>query len=300
MTVDPRQGALPTSTLRGDAWRLRVEHATTFAYSSPVIASYNEARLSPLTDSHQTTLTAAVETTPATRPRRYWDWFGTLVHAFDLHEPHEQLSVLGRSVVEVEPRPGPGAEADVPTWEHLRSDAVADALAEHLTPTPATPPAALLLEPAREAVAGLDPAQAVEAVSALVRGHLAYRPGTTGVATTAPEAWEAASGVCQDFAHVALSCLRGLGLPARYVSGYLHPAAEVDVGTTAVGESHAWVEVWLGAWVAYDVTNGTPVHQRHVTVGRGREYADVAPLRGVFAGAGAEGMTVAVEIERLR
>lgn len=220
-------------------------------------------------DSHQTALTTSVETRPGTRPRRYRDWYGTQVHAFDLHEPHESLEVVGRSVVEVDERPGPGEEAVVPSWAELRSPGVQDAFAEHLFATQATPGDEELRTRARE---GADAADAVVAVSEAVRGHLAYRPGTTGVATTAPQAWAAASGVCQDFAHVALVGLRGLGLPARYVSGYLHPAAEVRVGTTGVGESHAWVEVWLGAWSAYDVTNGS------VT----------------------SGMGVAVEIERLR
>ena len=99
---------------------------------------------------------------------------------------------------------------------------------------------------------------------------------------------------------MALSCLRAVGLPARYVSGYLHPGgAEAAVGVTAIGESHAWVEVWLGSWWPWDVTGMVPVGERHVVVARGREYGDVPPLKGVYSGGGSQSLGVEVEVTRL-
>ena len=97
-----------------------------------------------------------------------------------------------------------------------------------------------------------------------------------------------------------MTLLRAAGIPARYVSGYLHPALEPRIGDTVVGESHAWVEAWVGSWMAVDPTNGAPVGDRHVLVGRGRDYKDVSPVRGVYAGPGGSTLRVVVEITRLR
>ena len=125
----------------------------------------------------------------------------------------------------------------------------------------------------------------VLALSALVNERVAYVPGSTGVQTNAVEAWQLGQGVCQDIAHVTLSLLRQAGVPARYVSGYLHPAKEPPVGETVTGESHAWVEAWLGNWWGFDPTNGIPAGERHVVVASARDYSDLPPLKGVYAGA---------------
>ena len=114
----------------------------------------------------------------------------------------------------------------------------------------------------------------------------------------ATEAWNTKIGVCQDFAHVTLGALRAVGIPARYVSGYLHPAKEPKIGEKVVGESHAWVEWFSGDWYGYDPTNMLEIAERHVLIARGRDYRDVSPLRGVYAGAGANGVFVTVEITR--
>ena len=279
-------------------WRLRVEHRTSYSYDGDVTASYNEARLVPLTDLRQTTLEAAVETTPPSRPQRWWDWWGTQVHAFDLHEPHDRLDVLGRALVEAEPhRPVPD---DVPGWDVLRGDGLRDRFVEFLSTTPTTGASPEMRQEAAAAAADGDPRATAEALLRLAHDRLEYGPGVTSVATTAAEAWEARAGVCQDYAHVAAALLRAAGLPARYVSGYLHPAAEPVLDEAAVGESHAWVQVWLGDWWAWDVTNDQPVSERHVVVGRARDYADVAPLKGVVAGAPTSALDVSVEITRLR
>lgn len=277
--------------------RMRVVHTTRFSYGAPVTSSYNEARLTPQTAATQTTLESHLRTDPAANVLRYTDYWGTQVAAFDLHRPHDQLDVVATSVVETSPFP---AAATRLAWADLQTPEVRNAHAELLAPTPYTtvdPTMAALLAQ----VSGQpDPTSAVLAASALVRDQLTYRSGATGVATTAAEAWASREGVCQDFAHITVALLRGAGIPARYVSGYLHPALDPVVGATVVGESHAWVEGWVGDWMAVDPTNEAAVGQRHVIVGRARDYADVSPLRGVYAGPGGSSMEVSVTITRLR
>jgi transglutaminase-like putative cysteine protease len=148
-------------------------------------------------------------------------------------------------------------------------------------------------------VAGLSPAETAEAISARVRERVTYMPGATGVRTNAQEAWDKGQGVCQDMAQLAVALMRAAGLPARYVSGYLHPAATAEPGTTSVGQSHAWAEYWAGEWIPLDPTSGAKVAERHVVVARGRDYADVPPLKGIYHGPAQGDMTVTVEVTRL-
>jgi transglutaminase-like putative cysteine protease len=122
--------------------------------------------------------------------------------------------------------------------------------------------------------------------------------GVTGVHTTAAEAWAGRRGVCQDIAHLSLGALRSVGIPARYVSGYLHPLPDAAIGQTVAGESHAWVEWFCGTWRGFDPTNLIDIGDRHVAVGHGRDYNDVAPLRGVYTGSYGAQLYVKVEITR--
>lgn len=279
------------------SWRLKIRHTTGYAYDAAVLASFNEARLTPVTDVDQLTLEAQVETSPEAKQQRYWDYWGTQVTAFDVHSPHSRLVVTATSVVDTaDARPA----LVVSGWDAVRLPEVRDRFVEMLTPTERTRPDDEMVELARQAVAGLDPHDAAMAVMALAHERVAYRPGSTGVATSAQEAWRLGSGVCQDIAHVTVALLRSVGLPASYVSGYLHPRRDAAVGETVTGESHAWVEVWLGAWWAYDPTNTVPAGDRHVVVGRGRDYADVPPLKGLFSGGGGHRLDVTVEVTRLQ
>jgi transglutaminase-like putative cysteine protease len=143
------------------------------------------------------------------------------------------------------------------------------------------------------------PRETADAVVAWVHDTLEYRKGVTHVHTAAFEALDEKSGVCQDFAHIALSVLRENGIPARYVSGYLHPDTEAGIGIQVDGESHAWVEVWLGDWWGVDPTVGAEIGNWHVVVARGRDYGDVAPVRGIYAGGGLHEATVSVKITRV-
>jgi transglutaminase-like putative cysteine protease len=279
------------------SWRLKIRHATGYRYDTEVTASYNEARLTPLTGTDQLTLESSIETSPGAKQQRYWDYWGTQVTAFDVHRPHTDLEVTATSVVDT------GDESPAPDnvdWDLLRSEPVRDKHVELLVPSVRARPDEELVALAERTAAGLTPYDAVLALVGLVHEKVDYRPGTTGVSTSALEAWQQGAGVCQDIAHVSIALLRAAGIPARYVSGYLHPGGpDAQVGVPVVGESHAWVEVWLGQWWAYDPTNAIPAGQRHVVVARGRDYEDVSPLKGVFAGGGSQYLGVSVEVTRL-
>lgn len=280
------------------SWRLRVVHSTGFAYNAPVTSSYNEARLTPRSDTRQNVIINRVETIPATRSYRYTDYWGTAVTAFDLHAPHEELEVSGLSVVETEPDAMP-SDDELLDWESLHNESVIDRYDEVLNNTGYVPVSRQLGQVAKRLTKGLTPREAVLAVCQWVHTEMEYVPGTTGVHTSAVEAWKEKKGVCQDYAHLSLVMLRSLGIPSRYVSGYLHPSRSAVIDRTVEGQSHAWVEAWTGGWWGYDPTNDLSISEQHVSVGVGRDYSDVPPLKGIYTGAGAKDLEVKVEITRL-
>ncbi|BBZ03695.1 hypothetical protein MCHIJ_31320 [Mycolicibacterium chitae] len=277
-------------------WRLRVVHATGYAYQSAVTASFNEARLTPRSDQRQNVILNRVETVPATRSYRYVDYWGTAVTAFDLHAPHTELEVTASSVVETEQ---PEAPQNSVSWDDLASEAVADRYNEMLSPTHYTPASKRIERVGRRIARDHDPQGAVIEAARWVQGELTYVAGTTGVHSSGLDALREGKGVCQDFAHLTLILLRGMGIPARYVSGYLHPHRDAAVGDTVDGQSHAWIQAWTGEWWYYDPTNDTGINQQYISVGVGRDYSDVTPLKGIYSGAGSTDLDVVVEITRL-
>lgn len=277
-------------------WRIRVVHETGYSYAAPVHESYNEVRLTPRSDTRQNVIVSRVETAPSTRSFRYTDYWGTTVTAFDLHAPHTELAVTATSVVETADAAEPVGTA---TWAELGGADVRDRYTEMLEHTAYVPRDRQIARTARALRRGKDPSGAVLAACRWVRSHLTYQAGTTGVHTSAVEAWEARKGVCQDFAHLTLLLLREMGVPARYVSGYLLPRADTQVRDTVRGESHAWVEAWTGGWWGYDPTNDMPIANRHVLVAVGRDYADVPPLKGIYSGGRATALAVTVDMTRL-
>jgi transglutaminase-like putative cysteine protease len=277
-------------------WRLRVRHRTAIRYEAPVLASYNEARMTPLSDAGQTTLESRVSISPTAGVSRYRDYWGSQVTAFDVHTPHVDLVLDAVSVVETHP---PAHAVEPVGWDVLRDERVRDTYVEFLTPTAHTRVDDALLAPARQVAADRAPADAARTVAEWLREEVSYEAGVTGVHTLAMEAWTERRGVCQDLAHLTVGTLRGLGIPARYISGYLHPHPDADIGTAVVGESHAWVQWWQGDWTSFDPTNGKPVGPEHVVVGRGRDYWDVAPHKGVYCGPAGTALDVQVEVTRL-
>ena len=143
-----------------------------------------------------------------------------------------------------------------------------------------------------------EPGRAALAIAEAIGEKVEYVQGVTGVHSTAAEAWSERKGVCQDIVHITLGALREAGIPARYVSGYLHPKRDAEIGAPVAGESHAWVEWYAGGWQGFDPTNGIEIGTRHVLVGRGRDYSDVPPLRGVYAGPFTSTLHVEVTITR--
>jgi transglutaminase-like putative cysteine protease len=277
-------------------WRIRVVHSTGYRYSGTVTQSYNEVRLTPRGDNRQNVIVTRVETVPATRAYRFTDYWGTVVTAFDLHAPHTELEVVATSVVETGDTAPVNREA---SWEDVTHDKVADRHTEMLEFSNYVSSDRGLAKVAATLRRNLKPADAAMAACRWVHENLRYQPGSTGVHTSAVEAWQAGEGVCQDYVHLSLALLRRLGIPARYVSGYLIPKADTEVKQTVRGESHAWVEIWTGGWWGYDPTNDIPIGNRHVLVAMGRDYADVSPMKGIYLGGEAEALDVTVDMTRL-
>jgi transglutaminase-like putative cysteine protease len=278
--------------------RLRVEHDSLYRYRRPVLSSFNEARMTPLTTPSQLVLDSRLEVSPGARLQTYSDYWGTVVHAFDLHVPHDSLRVL--SCASVETLPPPPAAAEGLSWGELVSDKLRDRFAEYLAPSTKVPADARLAQVAGDLRrSSRSPAEAVEQAVAWVKAELRYNHGSTSVHTSAVEAWEGGAGVCQDFAHLALALVRSMGIPGRYCSGYVHPKPEAPIGKPVKGEGHAWIEVWNGQWSAWDPTLGKRAGEHHVLVARGRDYSDVAPFKGIFHGGPTEALHVEVTLSQL-
>ena len=277
--------------------RLRIRHVTGFSYQGEAVASYNEARMLPAHTEGQFVLSSHLRSEPVAASHEYVDYWGTRVSSFEVLLPHRQLSLTATSLVEVRPQAHP---AETISWADLASVAGAStSFVEHLEQTPLTAPPADLAAVGTDArAAHTDPCAAAMAICETVGGAVRYLPGVTNVKTTAAESWAARAGVCQDIAHVTVGALRAAGIPARYVSGYLHPKPSAELRETVTGESHAWVEFFCGTWHGYDPTNLIDIGERHVVVGQGRDYRDVPPLRGVYAGSSNSELFVTVEITR--
>jgi transglutaminase-like putative cysteine protease len=290
------------------SYRVRVEHISRYHYANDVQSSFNEARITPLTTPWQLVLESRVEVAPEAVLHSYVDYWGSVVHAFDLHRSHRDLTVTGRSVVETQPPGAPNphlpagsapASAEELTWSELAQDNLRDTFSEYLFPTCYVPADPRIQGVATDLRMGHTPLEATVEALRWVREELTYVPGTTGVHTSAIEAWEGRSGVCQDFAHLMLAVLRAMGLPSRYSSGYVHPEHDADLGATVEGESHAWIEVWTGDWHAFDPTAGKSTGEHHVLVARGRDYSDVSPIKGIFHGGPTASLDVTVKMTRL-
>lgn len=267
---------------------LQLRYVTRFFYPSPVWDSHNALRARPTDDEFQTVRSYSLTVTPHARVFTYPDNWGTEVNMFSIGGEHTELIVDARAVVDTAPRPTPPAGVGSDRlaesgfreghWTYLRPSV-------HVRWTPEMSSAA------REIVAGTDDvAEQISEVAGFVSNRLDYQPGVTVVGTSVAELWASNRGVCQDFSHVTIGLLRSAGIPARYVSGYLYAAdpasADFDDTGEIVVQTHAWVEAAIPGWGwwAIDPTNDSLVGEHHVTIGRGRDYEDVMPLRGVYHG----------------
>lgn len=274
-----------------------IRHVTGFSYDGVADSSYNEARMTPPTLARQVVRDASLRVQPYAELATYRDYFGTIVTTFDLQEPHRRLQVVAEATVETR---GESLGDKGFSLSTLRSFEVVDRFGEYLAPTARTTMSPNVFAEVREIVPGQRDVHAtVDVVMARVRERVAYVRGATLVSSTAREVWDQRKGVCQDLSHVTIALLRSVGIPARYVSGYLYSKDDADVGESVVGESHAWVEYFCGDWVGIDPTNGGRVGLFHVVVAKGREYGDVPPLKGIYHGDPSISLGVTVEITRV-
>ena len=276
--------------------RYKIVHTTGFKYEADVAASYNEARLLPVRDEKQIVFSTKLDIEPHGSSHEYFDYFKTRALMFEVLEPHRELTITATSNVELR---NPMPQTPTLDWSAIDQEIgnsleLTDAVAQ----TKRTAPPAELVRFAKKIAKTNNPHHTALAICAKVFADMTYRHGVTGVHSIATEAWNSKIGVCQDFAHITLGALRAVGIPARYVSGYLHPSKQPQIGETVIGESHAWVEWWAGSWFAYDPTNDVHVLDRHVVVGRARDYDDLPPLRGVYAGPHQSELFVSVQITK--
>ncbi|WP_028278743.1 transglutaminase family protein [Arthrobacter sp. H5] len=280
--------------------RLLISHRTGYDYLRRVSLSYNEARMTPLTDSQQVVLESTVSVSPTSAAvATYRDYWGTRVTSFDVQVPHDRLEVTALTTVEVSRMDRIPSEDEIAGWDRLQSGEVTNEYADWLPQTALSEPGAEVRGQVRDLVDGRNPHEAAHAVFEWLKTEMQYVQGVTGVQSNARDAWQERQGVCQDLAHLAVGALRSLGLPARYISGYLHPRRGADIGESVAGQSHAWVEWWDGEWRGWDPTNSGPVSDFHVSVARGRDYRDVSPLKGILSGGGGSALNVTVDITRV-
>jgi transglutaminase-like putative cysteine protease len=283
----------------------RVKHVTAYVYAEPVSTSHHELHVLLRGSAHQKIRAESLTVAPAPAVRRdHVDWFGNRSTHLAIHERHQELTVTSEVEIEVQAPAAPAGEGG--SWEAARDwvragrDAEARAAMELVLPSPHVELSPAALDYARPS---FPPGRAlVEAARELMHriyDELTYDPTATDVSTAVDEVLHGGRGVCQDFAHVQIACLRALGLPARYVSGYLvttpPPGGRRLVGADA---SHAWLSLCLpgGGWLDLDPTNNVVPSDRHIVVAYGRDFGDVTPMRGVLLGGGRHQLRVSVDV----
>jgi transglutaminase-like putative cysteine protease len=295
----------------------RIRHETRYEYAADVVHSHHLLHLVPRPAPYQVCLEHALEIAPDNyRATNEIDAFGNPLVRLELAQPHRELAVISSMEIEVHPRPAVNADT-TDAWEKVR-----DAFAYRGEFVIGFGPSRELLDAARfrhesphvrlkqaftDFSADCFPAGqpillCAERLTTKLHAEIEYAPGETTVSTSPVELLESRRGVCQDFAHLMISCLRSRGLPARYVSGYLRTNATTGKdGQKLVGDgaSHAWVSVWSPpyGWQEFDPTNGCFAGTDHVAVAWGRDFGDVSPLRGVILGGAEHQLSVTVSVE---
>lgn len=268
---------------------LRIEHETKLSYSDPVSETVFEVRMAPMSDDDQTALGYRLRIMPTAPVVPYRDGFGNRVELFNVATPYQELTVTATSFVRTHRRDGearlaeiafdPAAGPPTEVQDYLRPSALVDQSAA----------LDAFVAPLRGQAGSL--ADLIRTLKAAIRDRLKYEKQVTTASTKLSEALALGRGVCQDYTHLFIGTCRGLGLPARYVSGYIHQPGEV--------ETHAWCQVFGGpaGWVDVDPTHGLFVSDDHVAIAVGRDYEDVTPNRGVWKGSARETIAVAVKVE---
>ncbi len=274
--------------------KLFITHRTHYRYASPVKESFNELRLQPVTNEHQTCESFELRVEPAANIRRYLDFYRNWVHHFEVNPPHTELLIESQTRVTtnsanwLDPAARPASMKRIP--ELARMERCFDYLqaSSYVELEPA------IWRLALDATAGeTDLWQAAQALNRFVHAHMDYLPRSTDAKTHMRDALAARAGVCQDFAHILIGLCRSLQIPALYVSGYFcTPGAQA---------SHAWAEVFLPeiGWRALDPTHARQADERYVKIAVGRDYADVPPTSGNYKGTTRRTMQVDVNVQRI-
>jgi len=279
--------------------KLSVLHRTTFFYGMPVTQSVNTLHLEPRTFPYQKTINALIRIIPATRVRRFTDLFQNITHHFELPGEHTKLEIESR--IRVHNLPLDISEASREATLAAYSDSsVREQVWPYLQESRWVSRHPEVWRQAVDVTNGqVSIFQQATALMQWIYQEFRYVPGATDVNTHLEETFQMRRGVCQDFTHVMLGLCRAVGISARYASGYLYNGPRDRlVGAQA---SHAWAEVYLPAagWIGFDPTNNTLADERYVKVAVGRDYEDVAPVRGRYHGTGQCRMEVLVEVEKL-
>ncbi len=274
-------------------------HKTRFRYSAQISESFTEARMRPLSEGMQRCLKFKLSTSPTATVSSYQDCYGNTVHHFDIPSQHRQLTVTAEAIVVFTDPPKLPRSLGQEAWNLLDDMAAEEELWDFLAPSQFAHPSPLL-----DALASQldlrrrgDPLSLLHEVTGRMYRTFAYAPQTTRVDSPIDEALAKRKGVCQDFAHIMIALVRPLGIPCRYVSGYLYHRAE-DHDRSERDASHAWVEALLPGigWVGFDPTNNLIARDRHIRTAVGRDYADVPPTKGVFRGRAESTLEVGVKV----
>lgn len=282
-----------------------ITHLTRYTYGAIVELTTGILRLAPRSADGQDVERFGIVTEPVSQPlNERFDPFGNRVMNFRIERPHRQLSITASSRVRVNRAPAP---TQSPTWESVAAEAVAVASVESNSPATAIYPSrrvSLFDEATAYAKVSFVPQRpilsAAMELTRRIRSDFIYDREATEVSTPAAEAFAHRRGVCQDFAHIMIAAVRGIALPALYVSGYIRtippPGKKRLAGADA---SHAWVSIWCGAtlgWMDFDPTNAIPVENDHVVVARGRDYSDVSPIESMVLSSGRPRLEVQVDV----
>ena len=274
-----------------------IRHLTRFRYKRPVSESIMEVRMHPRSDYAQHCLSFSLSVSPRCRVFSYRDHYGNNVQHFDIPGEHDQLVIVAESLVEQQEQIDVPAFLAPDAWAELDAMVAEGDYGEMLLPSTFAQPTPELLELARKlnAVRRDDPLMVVHELNRSIFDYFEYVPRSTRVDSPIDEAIASRQGVCQDFAHTMIALLRHIGIPARYVSGYLYRSRE-DHDRSTPDASHAWVEVLMPHlnWVGFDPTNDLIAHNRHIRTAVGRDYSDVPPTHGVFRGKTQSELYVAV------
>jgi transglutaminase-like putative cysteine protease len=268
--------------------KLEIVHSTRYRYSGPIAETAMEIRLRPMDGNGQRCLEFELEVSSGIQPRTYRDGYGNNVHYFNLVRPHTRLNVTSRSVVET------GRELDTDPGEELVYDFL-----RFRSPVKDVPGVRQLAarHPVAEAGSGHAVEEALDELTLTISREFAYDRAVTNVYSAVDDVLALRAGVCQDFAHLFIAVARTMGVPARYVSGYIHQPNTVGVASA----SHAWAEAWVPGrgWIGYDATHPIRTSEHHVRLAVGRDYSDAAPTRGIYVGSAVGTMNVRVQTREL-